>query len=175
MKTLGYLAIAAVLAMSAQTVLAQRDAASKITGSAYEAPYFYSSGGAYQDNAYSHVRVLQDTAVYGQPVPPAVVQEHATAVRKNLAESKKYYAKLRETLRNNKTAVKHLDTIESHHQKVLTKTDELESHVAKGHGDADKVHASAKEIHESLKSAKDEHGKLLEHVKAHASKPPEKK
>lgn len=159
--------VAAVLT-SAHPASAQRGAASKISGSAYEAPYFYGSAGAYQDNAYSHVQVLQDSASYGQPVPPAVVQEHVTAVRNNLTESRKHYASLRESLKDNKAAAKHLDEIDEHHKKALGHADDLDSHVAKGHGDSAKVHASCKALGESLKSAKAAHGKLMEHAKPKA-------
>jgi hypothetical protein len=159
--------VAAVLA-SAHTVWAQRDAVSKISGSVYEAPYFYGSAGAYQDNAYSHVQVLQDSASYGQPVPPAVVKEHAAAVRNNLTESQKHYARLRESLKDNKTAAKHLDEIDQHHKKALTHADDLEAHGSKGHGDSAKVHESSKALSESLKSAKAAHGKLMEHAKPKA-------
>lgn len=168
MKTLLHLIVAAAVLGSAQTASAQRGAASKITGSAYEAPYFYSSAGAYQDNAYSHVQVLQDSASYGQPVPPAVVQEHVTAVRKNLTESRKHYASLRESLKDNKAALKHLDEIDAHHKKALGHADDLEKHVANGHGDSAKVHESSKALSESLKSAKASHGKLMEHAKPKA-------
>ena len=48
----------AAVSLAGQVALAQRDAASKIDGAAYEAPYFYDTVGAYQSNTYTHAQVL---------------------------------------------------------------------------------------------------------------------
>jgi hypothetical protein len=64
--------------------------------------------------------------------------------------------------------VKHLDEIDQHHKKALGHADDLDAHVAKGHGDSAKVHESSKALSDSLKSAKAAHGKLTEHAKPKA-------
>jgi hypothetical protein len=160
--------VAAVVLASAQSAIAQRSAASKITGSAYEAPYFYNSAGAYQDNAYAHVQVMHESARYGQPVPPQVVQEHVTALHKNLAEAGKHYDSLRSSLKDNKAAAGHLDEIDAHHKQAFKHAADLKNHVAKGHGDSAKIQQSTQALAELLQAAKAAHARLTEHVKPEA-------
>src|SRR5262245_46672592 len=104
MKTAITLGCLALVFLSVSFAWAQRDAASKIDGAAYEAPYFYDTSDMYQQNAYEHARVLQTATSSGVPVPQAVAKEHAAAIRSNLHAARKHIGNLKNTAKDNKNA-----------------------------------------------------------------------
>jgi len=156
------IAIAALL-VAAQPAWAQRSAGSKITGSAYEYPYFFSSAGAYQDSAYQHATVLREATSYDEDVPQAVAQEHTAAIRQNLKSAGTKYDSLRKMAGGNKTVHKHLDMIAEHHKQVHSALDTIDGHVKSGSGDAAKVNDASHAAAQSLKAAQAEHEKLMQH------------
>lgn len=164
MKTLRVLTAASLCLAAGSLALAQRGAASKITGTAYEAPYFYASAGAYQDSAYSHSNLLEYTSGYGEPVVDEVTEEHTAAIRRDLQNAGKKYQALRPLTKNNQAATQHLDAIDKHHKQALSLTDEIDGHVSEGSAAAEKVQGSARKLSEELSKAKAEHDKLMEHL-----------
>jgi hypothetical protein len=163
MRTLATIIVVAGLICVASTAEAQRSATSKITGSAYEYPYFYNSAGAYQHSAYQHADLLREASSYDEPVPQAIAKEHTTAIRQNLQAANKKYAGLRKMAGDNQTVHKHLDTIDSHHKKVMGLTDKVDAHVTKGDGDPKVVSDAMHEIATTLKSAQAEHEKVMQY------------
>jgi hypothetical protein len=150
---------------------AQRGAASKINGSAYEYPYYYQSAGAYGRSAYEHADVLREATSYGEPVPQAVASEHTAAIRQNLETAGRKYASLRKMAGDNKEVHKHLDAIAEHHQAVLGYCEKIDTHCAGGKGEAATVNAHAHDAAESLKAAQLEHEKLMQHFSRPVTKP----
>jgi len=162
MKNASLFLALAIAISSAATVLAQRDAASKIDGAAYEAPYFYSSLGTYQDNAYSHAVVLREATSRGEALPKAIAKEHTDAIRANLAAANKHHGSLRAATKSNAKAGAHLSEIEAHHKVALALTDQLDKEVASGKGDATKTNKLATDISAELKAAGEKHKKIAE-------------
>ncbi|REK15785.1 MAG: hypothetical protein DWQ37_08175 [Planctomycetota bacterium] len=163
MKTCATILVALAVVATSSVAVAQRGAASKITGSAYEYPYFYGSAGMYQHNAYQHADVLREATSYGEPVPAEIAKEHTAAIRSSVNSANKKYANLRKMAGDNKQVHKHLDTIDQHHKKVLDLADKIDASVASGTGDADTVNAHAHDAAESLKAAQAEHEKLMKY------------
>ena len=141
---------------------AQRDAASKIDGAAYEAPYFYSSLGTYQDNAYSHAVVLREATSGGEALPKAIAKEHIDPIRANLAAASKHHARLRKATKSNTQTAAHLNEIEAHHKKALALTTQLDAACASGKGDAAAVNKLAAGVSDELKAAGDKHRKIAQ-------------
>ena len=170
MRILAMIIVAAGIVCAATSAQAQRGAGSKITGSAYEYPYFYNSAGAYQNTAYQHADLLREAASYGEPVPREIAQEHTAAIRQNLRAADKNYADLRKMAGNNETVQKHLDAIDAHHEQVMALCDKVDAHCAQGHGDAQAVCDTCHEIAATLKSAQAEHEKVMQHFGAPQAK-----
>ena len=170
MRILAMIIVAAGFVCAASSVEAQRSATSKITGSAYEYPYFYNTAGAYQNTAFQHADLLREATSYGEPVPKEIAQEHTAAIRQNLRAADKKYADLRKMAGDNKTVHKHLDAIDAHHKKVLALCDKVDAHCAKGHGDAQAVRDTCHEMATTLKSAQAEHEKVRQHFGAPQAK-----
>lgn len=162
--------IIAILLAVCPTASAQRSAGSKITGSAYEYPYFYRSAGAYQDTAYQHANLLRESVSYGEPIPAEVAKEHTAAIRASIEAANKKYAALRKLAGNHKEANAQLDAIDSHHQAALAHVDKIDKHVASGKGDPTAVGDSAHAAASALKSAQAEHDKLMQHFAKPAPK-----
>lgn len=171
MRVLASLVIAVAVVAVCQPALAQRSAGSKITGSAYEYPYFYQSAGAYQDSAYQHAHLLRESVSYGEPVPRTIAQEHTTAIRQNVQAAGKKYAAIRKLAGDHKQVKQHLDAIDAHHKAVLEHADKIDAHVAGGTGDAAAVEASSHAAAESLKNAQAEHEKLMQYFGKPQAKP----
>jgi hypothetical protein len=163
MRILATILVAAGVVCAASSAEAQRSATSKITGTAYEYPYFYNSAATYQHSAYQHADLLREASSYDEPVPQAIAKEHAAAIRQNLQAAGKKYAGLRKMAGNNKAVQQHLDAIDAHHKKAMGLTDKVDAHVAKGHGDPQVVSDAMHEIATTLKSAQAEHEKLMQH------------
>lgn len=163
MKTYATILVALAVLATGSVAVAQRGATSKITGSAYEYPYFYGSAGAYMHNAYNHADVLREATSYGEPVPSAIAQEHTEAIRQSVTSANKKYANLRKMAGDNKDVHKSLDAIDEHHKTVLGLADKIDAAVADGKGDAATVNAHAHDMAESLKAAQAEHEKLMQH------------
>jgi hypothetical protein len=156
------LAIAVAFALAAGTVLAQRDAASKIDGEAYEAPYFYDSVGAYQENALRHAVVLQQATTASAPVPEAVAKEHVEAIRTNVRAAQRHHASLKDTASDNKSAGEHFSALEEHHKKVLGLADEVDGKFEKGRADAVEVNKLSGSMMDELRAARGRHRRLAE-------------
>jgi len=154
----------ATISLASQIAWAQRDAASKIDGAAYEAPYFYDTAGAYQSNAYTHAQVLTSATASGVAVPKAVAKEHTDAIRANLKSAAKHHASLRQTAKGNAAAAKHLDAIDAHHKKALGLADEIDTATAGGKGDAAKVYKLSSSLSAELKAAQDKHKHVADHL-----------
>ncbi len=154
------IAIVAALLAASPTAWAQRSAASKISGSAYEYPYFYNSAGMYQDTAYRHADVLRENAGYGEPVPREIAQEHTAAIRASLEAANRKYASLRKLAGNHKAVNMHLDAIHAHHKTALAYLDRIDQHVADGKGDPNEVGEAAHAAAAALKNAQAEHETL---------------
>jgi hypothetical protein len=165
MKKFAVFLLAGCVLTAGTPVFAQRGAASKITGTAYEAPYFYASAGAYQDSAYNHANLLSYTASYGEPVVDELATEHTAAIRRDLTSASKKYESLRPLAKDNPQALEQLDAIAEHHKQALALTDEIDGHVQPGAGDPAKVRESARKLSESLQSAQSAHQKLMSHLK----------
>ncbi len=170
MRILTSIVIVAAMLASCQTTMAQRSAGSKITGTAYEYPYFYQSAGAYQDSAYQHADLLRETTSYGQPIPQAIAQEHTAAIRQNIQAANKKYAALRKLAGDHTQVNKHLDAIDAYHKTVLEHANKIDAQVKNGPGDAAAVGAASHAAAEALKSAQAEHEKLMQYF----AKPPAK-
>jgi hypothetical protein len=149
---------------------AQRSAGSKITGSAYEYPYFYRSAGAYQETAYQHADVLRDSVSYGEPIPAGLAQEHTAAIRSSIEAANKKYAGLRKLAGSHKEATAQLDAIDAHHQAALSQIDKIDKQVASGKGDAAAIGDAAHAAASALKSAQAEHEKLMQYFARPAAK-----
>lgn len=163
MRILAMFIVAASFVCAANSATAQRSATSKITGTAYEYPYFYNSAATYQQGAYEHANVLRDAASYGEPVPQEIANEHTAAIRQNLKAAGNKYAGLRKMAGDNKAVHKHLDAIDAHHKKVNELTQKVDAHVAKGQGDPQVVSDAMHEIATTLKSAQAEHEKVMQY------------
>lgn len=166
MKNVSLFLALAIAIGSAATAWAQRDAASKIDGAAYEAPYFYNSLGTYQDNAYSHAVVLREATSRGDALPKAIAKEHTDAIRSNLTAATKHHGSLRAPTKTNAKTGAHLSEIEAHHKKALALTDQLDAAVASGKGDAAKTNKLASDISAELKAAGEKHKKIAEPAKS---------
>lgn len=167
--TLALLAVIGPLALQS-TAWAQRSAGSKITGSAYEYPYFYRSAGTYQHTAYQHADVLRESVSYGEPIPAEVAKEHTAAIRSSIEAANKKYAALRKMAGDHKEANAQLDAIDSHHKAALSHVDKIDKAVASGKGDPGAVGDAAHAAASSLKSAQAEHEKLMQHFAKPAAK-----
>ncbi len=163
MKILASILVAVAFVALNPAAQAQRSAGSKITGSAYEYPYFYQSAGAYQDSAYRHADVLRESTSYGEPVPREIAQEHTAAIRQNIAAANKKYAAMRKMAGDNKEVAKSLDAIEAYHKQALAHCDKIDEHCASGKGDAAKVNDASHATAQSLKRAQAEHEKLMQY------------
>src|SRR5262245_54562369 len=170
MKTSLPILVAAAILASVGTLWAQRDAASKIDGAAYEAPYFYDTSDMYQQNAYEHARVLQTATSSGVPVPQAVAKEHAAAIRSNLHAARKHIGNLKNAAKDNKNAAKHFEEIDAHHQKAIALADEIDKAAAGDKADAKVINKHATAIADELKASRDKHKRVAEHLKAPAQK-----
>ncbi len=162
MKNLSLFMTLAIALTFTATAWAQRNAASKIDGAAYEAPYFYNSLGTYQDNAYAHAEVLRDATSGGEALPQPIAKEHTDAIRANLAAASKHHADLRSATKSDAKVGAHLKEIEAHHKKALALTDQLDATVASGKGDAAKANKLATDISAELKAAGQKHKKIAE-------------
>ncbi len=152
------------LALAAQTVLAQRDATSKISGSVYEAPYNAWTAGLYQDHAYDHAGVLQDYSSTNETVPREVVQEHTRAIRNHLQAAGKAYSVVGQSTKDDATARKHIASLIQHHQQAIESLDQLDKAAATGDADAATVQEHSTHVFKILKSAQQEHDALIDHL-----------
>src|SRR5262249_14691791 len=165
MKPLVMLISAASVLGAANASWAQRDAASKIDGAAYEAPYFYDTSDMYQQAAYEHARVLQGAHSFGEPVPQSIAKEHTAGIRTNVQAAQRHLASLRERVKGNAAAAKHFDEIEGHHKKALALCNEIDAATDKGKGDAATVRNHAAAIVSELKAAHEKHTRSGEHLR----------
>ncbi|MEX2114973.1 MAG: hypothetical protein WD845_17400 [Pirellulales bacterium] len=149
-----------LLVLGATAALAQRAASTKELGTAYD---MWSSG-LYFDHALDHSRVLQNYSRYEQPVPPEIVRRHAEAIRSNLAAAKKSYAGLAEKHPDDKTASGHLATLDAHHGDACESLDKLDAAAAGGNSDPKAVKEHSAGAIRSLRAAKMEHNKLMQHL-----------
>lgn len=166
MRKLITLTIIASAALGAHAVWAQRDAASKIDGAAYEAPYFYDTSQMYRENAWRHAQVLQQAASSGVAVPRAVAREHADAIRTNLQAAAKHHASLSQTTKGKPAAAAHLKAIDEHHKKAISLADEIDKTTAAGTGDAAKVKELSSSLSAELKAAGEKHQAAGEHLRS---------
>ena len=150
---------AAGMLFVASPVFAQRDAGSKVRGDAYQ----LNSGSTYTGHAYDHARILSDYSAAGQPVPKAVVKEHADAIRHNLTASKKAIAGLSDDAK--KEAAKSLAIIDKAHAKALEACNMLDECCAKGDGDSTVVMKCCATATDELKAAQAEQEKLSKQLK----------
>jgi hypothetical protein len=165
-RTFGLVVGFTAVSLAGQFAWAQRDAASKIDGAAYEAPYFYDTVGAYQSNAYTHAQVLTSATASGVAVPKAVAKEHTDAIRSNLQAAAKHHASLKQSAKGNAAAAKHLDAIDEHHKKALSLAGEIDAATASGKGDAAKVNKLSSSLSAELKAAQDKHKQVADHLKS---------
>jgi hypothetical protein len=152
--------LAMLLVACGSMALAQRAASSKISGSAY---HMWSSG-VYFDNAVDHSRLLQNYASYNEPVPQQVVTTHAEAIKSSLAAAKKSYSGLVEKHPDDKTVAAHLKAIDEHHAAAGESLDKLHATAASGDADPQAVKQHSAATLKSLRAAKMEHGKLMQHL-----------
>jgi hypothetical protein len=141
-------------------VFAQRAASSKISGSAYD---MWSSG-VYFDHAVDHSRLLQNYASYNEPVPQTLVKTHAEEIKSSLATAKKSYSGLAEKHPDDKTVSEHLKAIDEHHAAAGEAADKLHATAASGDADPKAVKQQSAATLKSLRAAKMEHGKLMQHL-----------
>ncbi len=149
-----------LVALGTTAVVAQRAASTKVLGTAYD---MWSSG-VYFDHALDHSRVLQNYSSYNQPVPQQIVQQHAEAIRSNMAAAKKSYAGLAEKHPDDKTVSDHLATLDEHHATAGKSLDKLDATAANGDGDAKTVKEHSAGAIRALRAAKMEHNKLMQHL-----------
>ena len=141
-------------------VFAQRAAGTKMSGSAY---HMWSSG-VYFDHAVDHSRLLQNYASYNEPVPQQVVTTHAEAIKNSLAAAKKSYSGLAEKHPDDKTVSAHLKAIDEHHAAAGEAVDKLHATAANGDADPKAVKEHSAATLKSLRAAKAEHAKLMQHL-----------
>jgi len=158
-KSLLMLCAAGMLFVASPAISAPRDAGSKIRGDAYQ----FDSGSTYTGHAYDHARVLSDYSAGGQPVPKAVVKEHADAIRHNVTASKKAIAGLSDDAK--KEAAKSLAIIDKAHAKALEACNMLDECCAKGDGDSTVVMKCCATATDELKAAQAEQEKLAKQLK----------
>lgn len=164
MRILAIVIAAAGVMLAADYSEAQiRGAGSKITGAAYEYPYFYDTAQLYQEHAYEHANLLRNMASYNEPVPQAVAQEHTTAIRQSVESANKKYAGLRKMAGDHKMVNKHLDAIDSHHKQVMKHLDAVDAHLVKGDGDPGVISKAMHGVASSLKAAQAEHEKVMQY------------
>lgn len=172
MRLLTAIIVAAGIVCAAHSALAQpRGAASKITGTAYQYPYFYNSAAAYHHSAFHHAFVLREASQYDQPVPSEVAREHTAAIRRDVQAAQRKYAGLRKMAGDHKQVNAHLDQIDAHHKNVLGQLDKVDAHVKKnGQGEPGFVSEAMHEVTGALKSAQAEHEKMMKHFAPPAPK-----
>ena len=141
--------------------LAQRAASTKAMGTAYG---MWSSG-VYFDHAMDHARVMRGYAAAADEVPREVVQRHYDAASRNLAAAKEAHGRLVKDHADDKTASAHLATIGEHHAKAQAAIDKLNPADGEGPYDSKVVQRHSSAAIRSLRQAKMEHAKLMDHLK----------
>lgn len=155
-KLFSLLCVMLSMAVMSQGAYAQRDAGSKVRGDYY----LFDSAGTYQNHAYDHARVLNQYATEGTPVPKAIIQEHANALRYNVESSKRAYSKVSDAATKNAEVAKLIASIKAHQEKALETCNMLDME-AKDDGDAKTVMKCCTEAEAELKAAAAEHEQLL--------------
>jgi hypothetical protein len=168
MRNVALALTATLTVLVANPALAQRSASTKILGTAYD---MWSSG-AYFDHAYDHAAVLQNYAAAApESVPQDVAKSHAASVRSNLTAAKEAYDRLAKDHKDDPTASKHIEAVGKHHAKAMAMCDKLDECCAKGHADPTAAHAACAGVADSIKAAKAEHEKLMQHLKVQKLNP----
>ncbi len=164
------LMIALAVGVYSTAAFAQRPAAAKARGDAYN---FY-SGQTWGNSAYEQARILNQYSASGAPVPKAVVQEHATAIRSNVEGARRAYSGLSEKTKNDPEAKKQLAEIEKHHAKALEICDKLDAECAKPEGDSVAVCSCCTDVEKELKAADAAHQELTKKLKVESYLPAKK-
>ena len=99
------------LVLGATLAFAQRDATSKITGEAYRVH----AQSLYQNHAADHANLVYSYSKASAPVPKAAIQDHITAVQKNLDAAKAQLAQSKKTYKDDTTVQQLLASIEKHY------------------------------------------------------------
>ncbi len=90
--------------------------------------YYVAAGKTYNMHANDHARMLgKYAAATGKPVPAEVVREHTAAIRANVANAQKAYAKLAEFAKTNPGVAKQLAEINKQLASVSQQVKGLES------------------------------------------------
>jgi hypothetical protein len=151
MKTSVWL-VAAALAVTPGAALGQRSAASKITGEAYNVH----SGSMYTRHAAEHAYMLRAYSANPKALPPGAVQQHAQAVRENVAKAGEALAKVKPLARD-KESQKLVQSLEKHYADCNTHCDKLMASGADEKAMAD----CCNDLVKSLEAAEQEHAKLM--------------
>ncbi|HEX4142313.1 MAG TPA: hypothetical protein VHY91_02080 [Pirellulales bacterium] len=162
------LLVAGIVAAAGGTARAQRAADAKIRGDAY---YFY-VGEVYRGHAGDHAFMLNQYSSTGEPVPKEIIQEHASAMRADIAAAQKSYTKVSAAAKKDPSAAAGLKTIEKHHTAAIALCEKLDAEGAKQQGDAMKVCAACDGIGEQLDAADEVHKKLVKQLKIAPLEPP---
>lgn len=162
MKT--FVAVVGIVLVSAAALLAQEPitrADQKVLGhyNGYK-PY---TAHAYQSNAMTHARTLEQYHAAAGTVPKEVVTEHAAEVRRNVAAVDKELVKLEGAVKQDKIATDLLAEIKAHQAAALKACGMAETEAAKPQGGT--VASCCTTMTTELKAAADAHAKLMAHLK----------
>ena len=162
--------IALGAATSPTAAFAQRSAASKARGDAY---YFY-TGEAYGGAATQQAQILNQYSSAGGPVPPEVVQEHATAIRNNVEGARKAYSHLSDKAKKHtqKGHDKLAESTNSHARHSPSNRKALGDGMPKGGCQPQTVAACCQEIEDELKSVDTKHHDLTKKLKVKTCRRP---
>ncbi len=160
MRSLAILLAACGLLFAAEASYAQRDAASKMSGQAYN----IGSSSIYQQHAYENAQAIEYYAQQGKTVPKETLKEHAEQIRHNLALSNKQLASLEALAKTDKTVAQHLTAIKEHHAKAVEACGMVDECADAG-GESATVAQCCKDMTTHLKAAKAEHEKLQKYLK----------
>ena len=150
-----------LLAALPTTAAAQvRGAASKSLGQDY---HFY-TGSSTTRHAMDHAAILNYYGAAEQPVPAAVTQSHAKAIRSNVEHSQKAYAALKPAAKS-PSAQEQLATIEKHHKAALEQLEKLDAHGEKDEASHADITAASAAIHKELAAADEAAAKLQKELK----------
>jgi|GEM_PF-1935051 len=101
--------------------------------------YHLAIGKAYNRHANEHARLLDKYAALGETVPAHIVKEHASAIRHDVQQAQKAFARFAEAGNDNPDVVKAAEGLQQQLKDVTASIQKLEAHVEQEEAAAAKV------------------------------------
>lgn len=172
-RLLGFVVLALATMTTAESAFAQRDAGSKIRG---EYNFYGGSAGRSMQSArdYSHDYRQYVRTAPAQKVNPEVAREAADSIGTYIAKAQKHMAWMRKQAAGDKDTLASLDVIDKNLADAAKSHHEMHDICMKDNVDAEGSMKCCQQIDDSLKTAIDEHDKLMKRLAGDKAVAPKK-